>query len=109
MTVYAKMLYMKPVLNLRQIEAFRSVMLAGSVVGAARLLNVTQPGVSRTIGLLELRLGFALFVRHGRKLIPTPEAEALFRETEPLYSGVERLAQVAQDIRLRRTGALRVA
>jgi len=103
------MLWMRAQINLKHIEAFRSVMLAGSVVGAAKLLNVTQPGVSRTIGLLELRLGFALFVRQGRKLIPTPEAEALFREVEPLYSGVERIAQVAQDIRLRRTGALRVA
>ena len=83
---------MKVQINLKHIEAFRSVMLAGSVVGAAKLLNVTQPGVSRTIGLLELRLGFALFVRHGRKLIPTPEAEALFKEIEPLYSGVERIA-----------------
>ena len=52
-------------------------MLAGSVVGAARLLNVTQPGVSRTIGLLELRLGYALFERLGRRLVPTAEAEAL--------------------------------
>ena len=103
------MLYMKSQINLKHLEAFRSVMLAGSVVGAAKLLNVTQPGVSRTIGLLELRLGFTLFVRQGRKLIPTPEAEALFREIEPFYSGVERIAQVAQDIRLQRAGALRVA
>ena len=33
----------------KQIEAFRSVMVNGSVVGAARLMNLTQPSVSRTI------------------------------------------------------------
>lgn len=100
---------MKPLFDLRHIEAFRAVMVAGSVVGAAKLLNVTQPGVSRTIGLLELRLGYALFERRGRRLVPTPEAEALYREIEHVYSGIERIAHVAQDIRLQRAGALRVA
>lgn len=100
---------MKPLFDLRHIEAFRAVMVAGSVVGAAKLLNVTQPGVSRTIGLLELRLGYALFERRGRRLVPTAEAEALYREIEHVYSGIERIAHVAQDIRLQRAGALRVA
>lgn len=100
---------MKPGLNLRQIEAFRAVMLTGSVVGAARLMNVTQPGVSRTIGLMELRLDYALFERRGRRLVPTPEAEALYREIEHLYGSIERIGQVAQDIRFQRAGALRVA
>jgi DNA-binding transcriptional LysR family regulator len=103
------MLWMKSNLNLRHLEAFRAVMLAGTVVGAARLLNLTQPGISRTIGLLELRLGYALFERRGRRLVPTPEAEALHREIEQVYSGIERIAQVAQDIRFQRAGALRVA
>lgn len=100
---------MKVAFNLGQIESFRAVMLAGTVVGAARLLNVTQPGVSRTIGLLELRLGYALFERCGRRLVPTAEAEALYREIEQVYGGIERISQVAQDIRFQRAGALRVA
>ncbi|MDP3886220.1 MAG: LysR substrate-binding domain-containing protein [Hydrogenophaga sp.] len=91
-----------------QLEAFRSVMLVGTVVGAARLLNVTQPGVSRSIGLLELRIGYKLFERHGRRLVPTPEAEALYREIEPLYGSLDRIAEIAQDIRFQRAGALRI-
>src|SRR5262249_12841516 len=100
---------MIPQLNLRHLEVFRSVMLAGSVVGAARLLNVTQPGVSRALGLLELRLGYPLFERRGRRLVPTTEAEALYREGEQTYLGVDRIAQVALDVRFQRAGALRVA
>ena len=100
---------MKPQINLRHIEVFRSVMLAGSVVGAAKLLNVTQPGVSRTIALLEMRLGYALFERRGRRIVPTAEAEALFREVEQIYTGVDRIVQVATDLRFQRAGALRVA
>jgi DNA-binding transcriptional LysR family regulator len=100
---------MSPKLNFRQIDAFRSVMVSGSVVGAAKLLSVTQPGVSRTIATLEMRLGYALFDRRGRRLVPTPEAEALYREVEQLYGGLDRISQVAQDIRYHRAGALRVA
>lgn len=100
---------MRSRLNLRHIEAFRAVMVAGSVVGAARLLDLTQPGVSRTIGLLELRLGYTLFERRGRRLVPTAEAEALHLEVEHAYAGIERITQVAQDIRLQRAGALRLA
>ena len=100
---------MKSTLNLRQIEAFRSVMLAGSVVGAARLMSVTQPAVSRAVGLLELRIGYKLFERRGRRLVATPEGEALYREIEPLYGSLDRIAQVAQDIRFQRAGALRIA
>jgi DNA-binding transcriptional LysR family regulator len=100
---------MKPQINLRHVEVFRSVMLAGSVVGAAKLLSVTQPGVSRTIGLLELRLGYSLFERRGRRLVPTAEAETLYHEVEQTYLAVDRIAQVAADLRFQRAGALRVA
>lgn len=100
---------MKIEMNMRHIEAFRAVMISGSVVGAAKLLNVTQPGVSRTIALLELRLGYDLFQRKGRRLAPTSEAEALYREVEQLYVGIDRITQVAYDIRHHRAGALRLA
>ncbi|MEO6018139.1 MAG: LysR family transcriptional regulator, partial [Polaromonas sp.] len=41
-------------MNLRQIEVFRAVMLAGSVTGAAQLLHVSQPGISRMLAHVEL-------------------------------------------------------
>lgn len=100
---------MRSNLNLRQLEAFRAVMVSGSVVRAAELLSLTQPAVSRTLAQLELRLGFALFLRKGRRLVPTSEAEALHREVSQLYVGVERVSQVAQDLRHHRAGSLRLA
>lgn len=100
---------MKTDLNLRHIEAFRAVMLAGTVVEAAELLSVTQPAVSRTIAQMEQRLGYALYQRKGRRLVPTAAAQALFREVEQVYGGIERIAQVAQDLRHHRAGALRIA
>lgn len=102
------MAYMKSTLNMGQIDAFRSVMRVGTVIGAARSMSITQPGVSRSIGLLELRIGYKLFERRGRRLVPTPEAEAFYREIEPLYGGLDRIGEIAQDIRFQRAGALRV-
>lgn len=103
------MLCMKPTLNLRQVEAFYSVMQTGTVVGAARLMNITQPAVSRAIALLELRIGYQLFERRGRRLVPTPNGEALYREVESVYGSLDRIAQASQDIRYQRAGALRIA
>lgn len=65
-------------LTLRQIEVIRAVMVAGSVAGAARMLNVAQPGISRTMKHLETVLGIKLFVRKGGRYVPSPEARTLF-------------------------------
>lgn len=100
---------MRANLNLRQIETFRAVMISGSIVGAAKLMNVTQPGVSRTIGTLEDKLGYALFFRRGRRIVPTPEGEALYREVERSYRSIEAIAQIALNIGVQRAGALRIA
>lgn len=40
-------------MNIRQLEAYRAVMIAGSVVGAAELLEMSQPAVTRLLQKLE--------------------------------------------------------
>ncbi len=45
----------------------------------ARVLNVTQSSVSKDIRALENELGFELFTRHSRPLMPTPEARILHK------------------------------
>jgi DNA-binding transcriptional LysR family regulator len=72
-------------LNFKQIECFRSLMLTGTVSGAASLMHVSQPNVSRMIKYMETRLGLTLFERRAGRLLPTREAHALFQETEPLH------------------------
>jgi DNA-binding transcriptional LysR family regulator len=81
-------------LNFRQIEVFRAIMLTHTMSAAAQMLRSSQPGLSRMIKHLEGRLGFLLFDRvHGR-LMPTAEANALFREIDHLYHGIENLEHV---------------
>ena len=96
-------------MNLRQIEVFRAVMMAGSVSGAAQLLHVSQPAVSRLIAYTETRLGFPLFQRLRGRLHPTPEARKLFDEVEVLYQNVQRINNLAGDMANQASGILRIA
>jgi DNA-binding transcriptional LysR family regulator len=95
-------------LNLRQIEVFRAVMDTGSMTDAARLLHVSQPGVSRLVHHLELRLGVALFDRRRGRLHPTPEARTLHAEIERVYRGVRQVQDVAAHLRHGADAPLRV-
>ncbi len=96
-------------MNLRQIEVFRAVMLTGSISGAAELLHVSQPAISRLMSYTESRLKLTLFERIKGRLFPTPEARRLFAEIETVYQGVQRVHELAQDLVERRTGTLRLA
>lgn len=95
-------------MNLRQIEVFRAVMNTGTITDAARLLHVSQPGVSRLVRHLELRLAVDLFQRHRGRLVPTPEARILHEEIERAYRGVQHVQDVAQQLRFGIQGTLRV-
>ena len=96
-------------LNPRQIEAFRAVMLTGGVTTAAELLNISQPAVSRLIADLQYTLKLTLFERRGSRIAPTSEALSLYQEVERSFVGLERIEQAARDLQERRAGTLRVA
>lgn len=64
------------VLTLRQIEVIRAVMITGTLAGAAPLLNVAAPGLSRLMKYTEDTLGTKLFIRLGGRFVPAPEARA---------------------------------
>ena len=93
----------------RQIQSFRAVMQYGSITAAARALGITQPAVSRLISDLEHSVSFSLFERRGGKLLPTREAMEFYGEVERMYYGLDRLEQVATEIRQLRRAGLRVA
>lgn len=96
-------------MNLRQIEVFRAVMLAGSVTGGAAQLHVSAPAVSRLLSHLESRLGVRLFERRGTGLQPTPEAQSLMREIDTAYRHIDRVRQAADALRHGGGTRLRVA
>lgn len=83
-------------MNISQISAFRAVMTSSSISEAARKLGRTQPAVSLAIRSLEDSLGFALFERRGRQLVPVPEAHYLHAESQEI---LDRLSSVTRTMR----------
>jgi DNA-binding transcriptional LysR family regulator len=96
-------------MNIRQLECFREILVAGTVTDAARTLGISQPSASSLIANLERELGFALFRRTKGRLVPTPEARYLSPDIERTLNCVELTAQRAEQIRDRRFGDLVVA
>jgi DNA-binding transcriptional LysR family regulator len=94
--------------SLRQIEAFQAVALSGSVSKAAQRLHVSQPAVSRLVSDFEHSVGFVVFDR-SRRFELTPEGRLLYQEVEQSFSGIERIAQRAEEILTFRSGHLRIA
>ena len=76
-------------MRLKHIEVFHAVMLTGSASAASHLLHVTQPAVTQMLQLAELQLGYALFTRQKRRLVPTREAQALYPEVQALMLQLE--------------------
>src|SRR5271154_4791895 len=78
-------------LTLRQIEVIRALMLTGTIAGAARLLNVAAPGLSRLMKHTEDSLGAKLFSRRGGRFVPAPEARSIFAQINELHRNLENL------------------
>ena len=65
----------RPDLNL--LLALDALLDEGSVIGAARRMNLSPPAMSRTLSRIREALADPVFVQVGRKLMPTPRALAL--------------------------------
>ena len=72
-------------LDPRALLTFHRVCEAGTISGAARALNLSQPSVSSAIAGLEARLGLRLFERARSGIVLTPEGEALRLRAEALF------------------------
>ena len=95
-------------LTLRQIEVIRAIMVIGTVGGAARLLNVSSPGVSRVMKHAESTLGIKLFSRRHGRYLPTPEAKDIFNQINTVYDKVEDLQYVIRRLNRGADSELRI-
>lgn len=78
-------------MTLRQIEVIRAVMVAGSISGAAKILNVSAPGISRLVKHAEGTLGVRFFDRRNGRFAPTAEARSVFEQIDEVYRKIDDL------------------
>ena len=95
-------------MRIRYLQAFQAVMETGSVTEASKTMYLTQPQVSRLVATLEDELGLRLFVRTGRRLVPTQEGLRFYDETKRILSGIDEISKIAEDIRTVKEPRLRV-
>jgi DNA-binding transcriptional LysR family regulator len=96
-------------LNIRQIEAFKALIEAGTTSRAALLLNVSQPAVSKLISHLEMDTGLKLFDRLKKnRLAPTEHAMRLYDEVQRIFAGVRQVEGVVDTIRREEQGRLSI-
>ena len=95
-------------MRLRHIEVFHAVMQAGTVSGAAQLLHISQPAVTKVLQHCEARLRISLFERVRGKLYPTPEAQRLFVEVDRMNKDLVAIRRMAASFRRGEIESVRV-
>jgi len=88
-------------LSSKQIEIFYQVYKNNSMSGAAEKLQISQPSVSKTLAGIEKNLGFKLFLRKGKKLHPTLEANELFEYASLVTSQLKNFNYIANTYKSR--------
>ena len=95
-------------MNIKELQAFNAVVQEGTVSGAARLMNLSQPAVSRLIMLLESELHIPLFKREKQRLYLTEEGAAFNREARRILASLQEIPRIAKEIRAHRLKRLRM-
>lgn len=95
-------------MTLRQIEVVRAIMVTGTIAGAAQLLNVSAPGISRLMKHTENMLGLRLFERKQGRYVPTAQAHRIFDQINTVYGKIEDLRYVISRLEAGESQDLRI-
>lgn len=84
--------------DLNLLRALDALLATGSVTAAAGRMHLSTPAMSHTLARLREVFGDPLLVRAGRRLVPTPRAQALAEPVRQLLAQAESLrAQAGAD------------
>lgn len=99
-------------MELKLVEAFASIMRAGSLTKAEAQTGVAKATLSRSLQRLEDELGVQLLVRSARKIMPTEAGQMLYAHCEALLSDLsgrwETARHEVQELTQGGTGRLKV-
>ena len=91
------------------VRSFLAALDRGSLLGAARALNASQPTIGRHIAELESQLGVVLFERTGRGLLPSEAALRLAESARAMEGAALKLARSATVDQSGISGSVRIS
>src|SRR3954468_11809028 len=95
-------------LEIRHLRLVAAVADVGSLTRAGDQLHLTQSALSHQLRDIESRLGAALFLRVGKRLVLTPAGERLLESATDVLGRLQRAEQDIRDMGRDRAGSLRI-
>src|SRR5882724_6330139 len=95
-------------LEVRHLQLVSAVADVGSLTRAGDQLHLTQSALSHQLRDIESRLGTALFLRVGKRLVLTPAGERLLGSARDVLGRLEHAEQDIRDLGRARAGLLRL-
>lgn len=95
-------------LDPRHLIQLAAILDSGTLRVAAERLGTTQPALSRTIAMMEERIGTPLFERNRRPLTPTDTAVELAAFGRTIRSAIERADDLSREITAGQYGTIRL-
>lgn len=86
-------------MRIRQLEAFRATVIAGTISAAAKSMQTSQPTVSRMLIQLEEEIGIPLFRREKGRVHLTNEGMLFYRRVDEVFTAYSSLSTVVDDLR----------
>ncbi|WP_343314950.1 LysR family transcriptional regulator [Brucella sp. BE17] len=96
-------------LDLRLLKVFRAIVANGGLKGAATMLNVGLPTISKQLSDLEIRLGMRLCNRGGSKFELTEEGTAIYQASKQLFASIEDFRTNVGKLKKKKKQVLRIA
>jgi DNA-binding transcriptional LysR family regulator len=93
----------------RHLVQLAAVIETGGVTEGAAMLGMTQPAVSRTLSMLERRIGEPLFIPGRRPLQPTPLGRQLGIHGKLILGASRKASETVQGFKSGSAGRVRVA
>ncbi len=76
-------------MQVKQFEYVREIARSGSITQVADKLYISRQALSESVRLLEQELGFAIFQRSNKGVIPTPEGEIFLKDLDTILPVID--------------------
>ncbi len=95
-------------IDLNKLYVFHTVMKYGNYTAAAEKLNITKSAISQSISTLESQLNLQLFIRKGKKLLPSKAAQELFPKIDEYQNTITESINSLKSNKADLTGTVRI-